>query len=100
MGLARPVFFLPRHDAEDLHLQLHLTDTHWLSCLFRESSTGSIESVYASQLVEGDRLVRPKMEGKHDLDEVLAIQTVSEEIGYWAPLTQDGTLLVNGLLVS
>ena len=76
---------------------LTLTGSH---VLFRESSTGSFESVYASQLVEGDRLVRPKMEGKHDLDEVLAIQTVSEEIGYWAPLTQDGTLLVNGLLVS
>ena len=76
---------------------LTLTGSH---VLFRESSTGSIESVYASQLVEGDRLVRPKMEGKHDLDDVLAIQTVSGEIGYWAPLTQDGTLLVNGLLVS
>ena len=76
---------------------LTLTGSH---VLFRESSTGSIESVYTSQLVEGDRLVRPNMEGKHDLDEVLAIQTVSEEIGYWAPLTQDGTLLVNGLLVS
>ena len=76
---------------------LTLTGSH---VLFRESSAGSLETVFASQLVEGDRLVRPNMEGKHAFDEVLSIQTVPEEIGYWAPLTQDGTLLVNGLLVS
>ena len=76
---------------------LTLTGSH---VLFRESSTGSLESVFASQLVEGDRLVRPNMEGKLAFDEVLSLQTVPEEIGYWAPLTQDGTLLVNGLLAS
>ena len=76
---------------------LTLTGSH---VVFRESSTGSFEAVFASQLVEGDRLVRPKMEGKPALDEVLEIQTLQGEVGYWAPLTRDGTLLANGLLVS
>ena len=76
---------------------LTLTGSH---VVFRKTAAGSLESVFASQLVVGDKLVRPNMEGKPALDEVLAIQHVLEENGYWAPLTQDGTLLVNGLLVS
>ena len=76
---------------------LTLTGSH---VVFRKTAAGSLESVFASQLVVGDKLVRPNMEGKPALDEVFAIQHVLEENGYWAPLTQDGTLLVNGLLVS
>ena len=76
---------------------LTLTGSH---VVFRKTAAGALESVFASQLVVGDELVRPNMEGKPALDEVFAIQHVLEEKGYWAPLTQDGTLLVNGLLVS
>ena len=62
---------------------------------------GAFESVYASQLVKGDRLVRFKRDdGTPESDEVVEIQTVLEEGGYWAPLTREGTLLVNGFLVS
>ena len=35
-----------------------------------------------------------------ELSEVLDTQTTLEEIGFWAPLTREGTLLANGFLVS
>ena len=77
---------------------LTLTLSH---IVFRLSSIGTIEAVYASQLIEGDRLIRPKTDDAlPGSDEVVEIRTVLEETGYWAPLTREGTLLANGFLVS
>ena len=76
---------------------LTLTPSH---VVFRLSSIGAIEAVQANQLVEGNRLIRPKTDGVPEFDEVVEIQIVVEEIGYWAPLTREGTLLANGFLVS
>ena len=57
--------------------------------------------MYANQLVKGDRLVRLKSrEGALEFDEVVEIQVVWEEGGSWAPLTKEGSLLVNQFLVS
>ena len=55
-----------------------------------------MESVYASQLVVGDKLVRKKEEVLVE-EEVLAVEEVVDS-GYWAPLTEEGTLLVDGFL--
>ena len=77
---------------------LTLTASH---VVFRLSGKGDLESVYANQLVEGDRLVRLKSkDGAAEFDEVVEIQVVWEEGGYWAPLTKEGSLLVNRFLVS
>ena len=77
---------------------LTLTASH---IVFRLSGKGDLESVYANQLVEGDRLVRLKSrDGVEEFDEVVEIQVVWEEGGYWAPLTREGSLLVNRFLVS
>merc|ERR1712025_290604 len=77
---------------------LTLTPSH---VVFRLSGKGDLESVYANQLVEGDRLVRLKSRhGGVEFDEVVEIQVVWEEGGYWAPLTREGSLLVNQFLVS
>ena len=67
--------------------------------VFRLTSTGALEPVYARQLVEGDKLVRLDKRTL-EADEVIAIETVQEQDGYWAPLTREGTLLVNGHLAS
>ena len=66
--------------------------------IFRSSISGALESVYASQLVVGDKLVR-KMEEVLVEDEVLVEEEVVDS-GYWAPLTEEGTLLVDGFLAS
>ena len=77
---------------------LTLTASH---IVFRLSGKGDHESVYANQLVEGDRLVRLKSrDGAVELDEVVEIQVVWEEGGYWAPLTREGSLVANQFLVS
>ena len=78
---------------------LTLTPSH---VIFRLSGKGDLESVYANQLVEGDRLVRLKSrDGAAEFDEVSEIEVVwEEEGGFWAPLTGEGTLLVNGFLAS
>ena len=69
--------------------------------VFRLSGKGDLESVYANQLVKGDRLVRLKSrDGGVELDEVVEIQVVWEEGGYWAPLTKEGSLVANQFLVS
>merc|ERR1712025_1271307 len=69
--------------------------------VFRLPDKGDHESVYANQLVEGDRLVRLKSrDGAVELDEVVEIQVVWEEGGYWAPLTREGSLVANQFLVS
>ena len=77
---------------------LTLTASH---NVFRLSGKGELESVYANQLVEGDKLVRLKSrDSAVEFDEVVEIQVVWEEGGYWAPLTREGSLLVNGFLAS
>jgi len=77
---------------------LTLTPYH---IVFRLSGKGDHESVYANQLVEGDRLVKLKsMDGVLEFDEVVEIQVVWEEGGYWAPLTREGSLVANRFLVS
>merc|ERR1712179_177712 len=78
---------------------LTLTANH---IVFRLSGEGELESVYANQLVEGDRLVRLESRDRAavEFDEVVEIQVVWEEGGYWAPLTREGSLLVNGFLAS
>lgn len=77
---------------------LTLTASH---IVFRLSGKGDHESVYAGQMVVGDRLVRLKSrDGAVELDEVVEIQVVWEEGGYWAPLTKEGSLVANRFLVS
>merc|ERR1711909_168274 len=77
---------------------LTLTASH---IVFRLSSKRDLESVYANQLVKGDRLVRLKSrEGALEFDEVVEIQVVWEEGGSWAPLTKEGSLVANQFLVS
>merc|ERR1712025_1216456 len=77
---------------------LTLTASH---IVFRLSSKRDLESVYANQLVKGDRLVRLKSRGGAvELDEVVEIQVVWEEGGSWAPLTKEGSLVANRFLVS
>ena len=77
---------------------LTLTASH---IVFRLSSKGDLESVYANQLVEGDRLVRLKSRDRGvELDEVVEIQVVWEEGGSWAPLTKEGSQVANRFLVS
>jgi len=75
---------------------LTLTPSH---IIFRLSGKGDHESVYAGQLVKGDRLMKSR-DGAVELDEVVEIQVVWEEGGYWAPLTKEGTLVANRFLVS
>merc|ERR1712179_128138 len=77
---------------------LTLTPSH---IVFRLSGKGDHESVYANQLVKGDRLVRLKSrDGAVEFDEVVEIQATWEEGGYWAPLTKEGSLVANQFLVS
>ena len=57
-----------------------------------------MESVYASQLVVGDKLVRKKEEVLVE-EEVVDVEEAVDS-GYWAPLTEEGTLLVDGFLAS
>ena len=66
--------------------------------IFRRSNSGALESVYASQLVVGDKLVRKKEEVLVE-EEVVAVEEVFDS-GFWAPLTEEGTLLVDGFLAS
>merc|ERR1712025_26701 len=77
---------------------LTLTASH---IVFRLSSKHDLESVFANQLVKGDRLVRLKSrDGVLEFDEVVEIQVVWEEGGSWAPLTKEGSLVANRFLVS
>ena len=73
-----------------------LTGNH---LIFRWSAVeGGLESVFADQIEEGDRLVR--WEGSRMREEpVVGVQPAREK-GIWAPLTMEGTLLVDGLLAS
>ena len=59
---------------------------------------GALESVFADQIEEGDKLVSWKG-SKMTEEAVVAVEPVIEK-GTWAPLTMEGTLLVDGLLAS
>ena len=73
-----------------------LTPSH---LIFRTSVTdGSLESVFANEIEEGDKLVSWKG-SKMTEEEVVAVEHIGET-GVWAPLTTEGTLLVDGLLAS
>ena len=58
------------------------------------SADVGLESVFADQIEEGDRLVSWKGE-----ETVVGVE-VAREKGIWTPLTMEGTLLVDGLLAS
>jgi len=68
-----------------------LTGNH---LVFRLSAEVGLESVFADQIEEGDRMVSWK--GEETVVEV----EVAREKGIWTPLTMEGTLLVDGLLAS
>ena len=68
-----------------------LTGNH---LIFRLSPDVGLESVFADQIEEGDRMVSWKGE-----ETVVEVQ-VAREKGVWTPLTMEGTLLVDGLLAS
>ena len=59
-----------------------------------------MESVYAGQLQEGDRLVKMKAKGVELIGEEVVSLERKLESGFWAPLTRSGTLLVDGFLMS
>ena len=68
-----------------------LTGNH---LIFRLSADVGLESVFADQIEEGDRLVSWKGE-----ETVVGVEAAREK-GIWTPLTMEGTLLVDGLLAS
>jgi len=68
-----------------------LTGNH---LIFRLSADVGLESVFADQIEEGDRLV--SLNGE---ETVMGVEAAREK-GIWAPLTMEGTLLVDGLLAS
>ena len=73
-----------------------LTGNH---LIFRTSvADGALESVFADQIEEGDKLVSWKG-SKMTEEAVVAVEPAIEK-GTWAPLTMEGTLLVDGLLAS
>merc|ERR1712179_404715 len=68
-----------------------LTGNH---LIFRLSADVGLESVFADQIEEGDRLVGLKGE-----ETVVGVEAAGEK-GIWTPLTMEGTLLVDGFLAS
>ena len=73
-----------------------LTGNH---LIFRTSvADGALESVFADQIEEGDKLVSWK--GSKMTEEAVVAVELAVEKGTWAPLTMEGTLLVDGLLAS
>jgi len=74
---------------------LTLTSSH---VVFTFSKDGSLESGYAGDLVPGDMLARMTEMGLQPREVVAVEQLVGH--GYWAPLTKEGTLLVDGFLAS
>ena len=53
---------------------------------------------YAGDLVPGDHLLH--WDGKRMEEVEISVIRTSQEPGFWAPLTKEGTLLVNGFLMS
>ena len=67
--------------------------------IFRTSvADGSLESVFANEIEEGDKLVSWKGSKTTEV-EVVAVEHIGDT-GFWAPLTTEGTLLVDDLLAS
>ena len=58
----------------------------------------SFESVFADEIQEGDKLISWK--GSKITEETVIAVGPTIEKGTWAPLTMEGTLLVDGLLAS
>ena len=58
----------------------------------------SFESVFADEIQEGDKLISWK--GSKITEETVIAVGPTIEKGFWAPLTTEGTLLVDGLLAS
>ena len=54
--------------------------------------------MFADQIEEGDKLISWK--GSKMTEETVVLVEPTSEKGIWAPLTMDGTLLVDGLLAS
>ena len=71
-----------------------LTGNH---LIFRSAGSG-LESVFADQIEEGDRLVSWK--GSRMREEAVVAVEPAREKGIWTPLTMEGTLLVDGILAS
>ena len=59
---------------------------------------GGLESVFADQIEEGDKLMSWKG-SKMTEETVVAVEPTTEK-GFWSPFTMEGTLLVDGLLAS
>ena len=75
---------------------IRLTPSH---LIFRTSvADGSLASVFANEIEEGDKLVSWKGSKTTEV-EVVAVEHIGET-GVWAPLTTEGTLLVDDLLAS
>ena len=73
-----------------------LTGNH---LIFRTSvADGSSEPVFADEIEEGDKLISWK--GSEMTEETVVHVEPAAEKGIWAPLTMEGTLLVDGLLAS
>ena len=73
-----------------------LTGNH---LIFRTSvADGSSEPVFADEIEEGDKLISWK--GSEMTEETVVYVEPAAEKGIWAPLTMEGTLLVDGLLAS
>ena len=58
----------------------------------------SFEFVFADEIQEGDKLISWK--GSEITEEAVVAVEPAVEKGTWAPLTMEGTLLVDGLLAS
>ena len=72
-----------------------LTPSH---VIFRITSNKELETVYASEVEVGDTLVQWGEQGMEER-QVVEVQEL-QEVGTWAPLTMEGTLLVDGVLAS
>jgi len=67
--------------------------------IFKMSRNGAMESVYASDIVETDILIKPNEKGEMQTEQVVEVREVTVE-SFGAPLTAHGTILVNGFLAS
>jgi len=67
--------------------------------IFRMSKNGALESVFASDIGETDILIKPNEKGDMHTEEVVKVRKVTID-SFGAPLTADGTILVDGFLAS
>jgi len=76
-------------------LSLSLSPRH---VLFTLQPSGGLKSKYASDIIPGEFLVHWTERGLEG-HQVSSLHRLEEQ-GYWAPLTMEGSLLVNGFLAS